>query len=117
MKTLEQRMIDAKSCLNHVDSLLPSHTSMIPASTKQHFEEITAYASSVDRWLQLLRARNVVGSWIQTLESHVDMHGNIHVNSQTMSYHEARITGFQSWVNLGTGRHNHRDGRQDRLHT
>lgn len=97
MKTLKERIWDAKNRLDRAEKMLMRDRNMVSVKTLEHFQMILD-STPMEGWVQLLEARDMSEKWLRSLATLVDNNDQVQLGVNKMSYQHARFIGFQSWI-------------------
>lgn len=97
-KTLEERLQDAKTALGKVDGAIARHPGTLATEVETRFNEITAFASHVEHWNQMLAARQTARTLLDNLEQHADGNDDVPYGATKAKFQTVRLLGVQGYL-------------------
>jgi hypothetical protein len=97
-KTLQERLIDAKSILNQVHAALGRHPAKLSNEIETQFRELVDYHADINHWLGMLEARAAARQLLAALETQVDSDDCVPLGAARVKYQHVRFIGVQAYV-------------------
>jgi len=97
-KTLQERLCDAKSVLDHVHAALGRHPAGLPQEVETAFRVLVDYRVDVDHWLGMLEARAAARQLLDALETQADTDDCVPLGVARVKYQHVRLIGVQAYV-------------------
>jgi hypothetical protein len=97
-KTLEERLQDVKTALGKVEGTMARHTGRLAPDIETQFKEITAFASHVEHWKQMLAARQTARSLLDNLEQQADQNDDVLYGATKAKFQTVRLLGVQGYL-------------------
>jgi hypothetical protein len=97
-KTLEERLRSAKDALGTIDAATLRNPGRLATEVEKQFKDISAFASDVEHWLQLLEARKEARALLTGLEGLVDDKDCVPFGSGRVKYLHVRLLGVQAYL-------------------
>lgn len=118
-KTLQERLGDAQSVLDHVHAALGRHPAGLPQEVETAFRVLVDYRTDIDHWLGMLEARAAARQLLDALETQADADDCVPLGAAPRKI-PARAVHRSPGVRhdeLGTRGQDHRDGRPHLVHS
>jgi len=97
-KTLQERLGDAKSVLDHVHAALGRHPAGLPQEVGTSFRVLVDDRMDIDHWLGMLEARAAARQLLDALETQVDADDCVPLGATRVKYQHVRLIGVQAYV-------------------
>jgi len=97
-KTLQERLGDAKSVLDHVHAALGRHPTGLPQEVETSFRALIDYRTDIDHWLGMLEARAAAHQLLDALETQADADDCVPLGAACVKYQHVRLIGLQASV-------------------
>lgn len=97
-KTLQERLHDAKSVLDHVYAALGRHSTALPKEVEDSFRALVDYHEDIDHWLRMLEARAAARQLFDALETKADAVDCVLLGTAHVKYQHVRFIGVQAYV-------------------
>ena len=90
-KTLQERLLDAKSVLDHVHVALGRHPAGLPQEVEAAFRRLVDYRTDIDHWLGMLEARAAARQLLDGLETQADADDCVPLGTARVKYQHVRL--------------------------
>ena len=97
-KMLQERLLDAKSVLDHVHVALGRHPAGLPQEVEVAFRRLVDYRTDIDHWLGMLEARAAARQLLDGLETQADTDDCVPLGTARVKYQHVRLIGVQAYV-------------------
>ena len=97
-KTLQERLCDAKSELDHVHAALGRHSAGLPREVEESFRKLVDYRTDIDHWLGMLEARAAACQLLDGLEAQANEEDCVPLGAMRVKYQHVRFIGVQAYI-------------------
>jgi hypothetical protein len=95
-KSLENRLLDAKTELSKANAVMARHASKLPAEVASQFQSLLAFGSDVEHWREMIQARSAARRLLDGLEDQADENDLVPLGAHRAKYQHVRLIGVQA---------------------
>lgn len=97
-KTLEGRLRQAKIDFATIDTELGLHVGKLPPDVDAQFRLVTAFATNIEHWIEMIAARTAARLLLTDLESQADGNDTVLLGTARVKYQHVRLIGVQAYL-------------------
>ena len=100
MKSLDERLVDVRTTLDELGTLLVKHAGIMPTVTEDQFRRSIEAAAGLQLWRELIVARDAARAFLDGMETRADGDDLVDFGGRRVKFAHVRLIGVGAYLSL-----------------